>query len=136
MIGRSEIGHHEEYARFIRENFVPVALGFLNGGGGNSQGVQTPSGENLPGEPHQALKKWGELSADDRRKVSLPDLHPPRLPEGGLALRVYMRALKSSPDGAAAPVTDQDIKENPKDYPKWVTDPRSALATSLPEPAA
>ena len=45
------------------------------------------------------------------------------MPEGGLALRVYMRALKSSPDGAAAPVTDKDIKENPKDYPKWVTDP-------------
>lgn len=122
MIGRSEIGQ-DSTVKFVRENFVPVALGFLNGGGGNSHSVQTPSGEKLPGEPHQALKAWKDLAPGDRSKVTLPDLNPPKLPEGGLAIRVLMRALRRSADGAAVPVTDRDIRENPKLYPQWVIDP-------------
>jgi hypothetical protein len=100
-----------------------VALGFLNGGGGNSANFQTPSGENLAGYPKEALKKWKELPEEERRKVKLPQLNPPRLPEGGLAVRVYMRPLKRAADGAFEVITDQDIRQNPRDYPKWLTDP-------------
>lgn len=106
----------------VRDNFVPVALGFLNGGGGNSQGAQTPAGEKLDGYPAEALKKWRALPEEGRRKVKEPQLNPPRLAEGGLAVRVYMRPMKRSADGSPAVITDQDIRENPKDYPAWLID--------------
>jgi len=99
-----------------------VALGFLNGGGGNSANFQTPAGENLPHYPKEALKKWNELPEEERRKVKEPNLNPPRLPEGGLAVRVYMRPLKRAAGGTLGTITDQDIRDNPTDYPKWVID--------------
>jgi hypothetical protein len=100
-----------------------VALGFLNGGGGNSQGAQTPAGVELPGYPEEALKKWNELTESERRAVKTPELDPPRLPEGGLAIRVYMRPLKRTPDGGVAIITAEDIRNHPKDYPAWLIDP-------------
>ncbi len=106
----------------VRENFVPVALGFLNGGGGNSQGVQTPSGEKLDGYPSEALKKWRALPDEERRKVKEPRIEAPRLPEGGLAVRVYMRPMKRGADGAPAIITDRDVRENPESFPKWIID--------------
>ncbi len=99
-----------------------MALGFLNGGGGNSQGAQTPAGEDLKGYPTEALKKWRELPEEERRKVKEPKLDPPRLPEGGLAVRVYMRPMNRAAGGDPAPITDQEIRNNPKDYPTWVID--------------
>ena len=109
--------------KFIRDNFVPVALGFLNGGGGNSIGAQMPSGEKIPGEIWDALKKYAATSPEERRKVTIPNVPAPRMPEGGLAVRVYMRPLRASGDGAPAAITSKDIKENPQNYPKWWFDP-------------
>lgn len=109
--------------KVVRENFVPVALGFLNGGGGNSLGAQTPSGKALSGELREALKKWKDLPEEERRKVVAPNVNPPRLPPGGLAIRVYMRPLKGFPGGEPQRISEEEIRKNPKDYPTWVIDP-------------
>lgn len=52
-----------------------------------------------------------------------PAIDAPRLPEGGLAVRVYMRALKRTDGGKLEPIADRDIRDHPEAYPSWVTDP-------------
>lgn len=100
-----------------------MALGFLNGGGGNSHSVQTPAGVVVEGETGAAYKKWQALPQEERRKFLPPSLDPPRLPEGGLAVRVFMRALKRNAAGGLEVITDQDIKSDLQHYPSWITDP-------------
>lgn len=110
---------------FIKDNFVPVALGFLNGGGGNSVSLQTPNGEALPDDPQEALWKWKELAAEERRKREEFKLEKPapRLPEGGLAVRVFFRSLMRDAGGKLARITEEEILKNPAHYPEWAFDP-------------